>query len=164
MNRPTVDLGFILRQAPDFEFDMDEFDGRLRLQKFIYLLQAHGVYLGYDFSWYLRGPYCSALTTCGFALRDIYDEIPENAEARFLNSGDQRNFKKFLEFVKGREMDHEYLEIAASIHMLKNLGRDDSGIIGRVMEKSESFTKEKCDKIWDDLIEHDLLPQRGVQQ
>lgn len=163
MNRPTVDLGMILRQAPEFKFDMDTFDGRLRLQKFVYLLQAHGIYLGYDFSWYLRGPYCTGLATCGFALRDIYGDIPEDVRVEFADSDDQLNFERFLKFVKGKEMDTNYLEIAASIHILKKAGMDESGIIPRVMAKSKLFTKEKCERAWDDLIEHELLPQRVGQ-
>lgn len=163
MNRPTIDLGMILRQAPAFKFDMDTFDGRLRLQKFIYLLQAHGIYLGYDFSWYLRGPYCTGLTTCGFALKDIYHDIPEDVKARFADPSDQLNFEKFLKFVEGKEMDTHYLEIAASIHILKKADTDESDIIGRVMAKSRSFTKEACVQVWDDLIKHELLPQRVEQ-
>ena len=163
MNRPTVDLGMILRQAPEFEFDMDTFDGRLRLQKFIYLLQAHGIYLGYDFSWYLRGPYCTGLTTCGFALKDIYHDIPKNVKAGFADPNDQLNFEKFLEFVDGKEMDTNYLEIAASIHILKKTGMDESGIINRVLAKSKSFTREACERAWDDLIKHELLPRRIEQ-
>ena len=160
MNRPTVDLGMILRQAPEFEFDMDTFDGRLRLQKFIYLLQAHDIYLGYDFSWYLRGPYCTGLATCGFALRDIYHDIPESVKVKFADAKDQLNFEKFLEFVKGKETDASYLEVAASIHILQKTGMPESGIVNRVMAKSASFTKEMCEQIWDDLIKCKLLPQR----
>lgn len=163
MNRPTVDLGMILRQAPEFKFDMDSFDGRLRLQKFIYLLQAHGIYLGYDFSWYLRGPYCTGLTTCGFALKDIYHDIPKNVKAEFADPDDQLNFERFLKFVDGKEMDTDYLEIAASIHILKKTGMAESDIIPRVVAKSESLTMEKCERAWDDLIERELLPQRVEQ-
>ena len=50
MNKETVELGFILKQIKDYEFTMQDFDDRLRIQKLIYLLQASGVYLGYDFS------------------------------------------------------------------------------------------------------------------
>lgn len=163
MNRPTVDLGMILRQAPEFKFDMDTFDGRLRLQKFIYLLQAHGIYLGYDFSWYLRGPYCTGLATCGFALRDIYRDIPKDVKVEFADADDQLNFGRFLKFVGGKETNADYLEIAASIHILKKAGMAEPDIIPRVMAKSKSFAKEKCERAWDDLIKHKLLPQRAEQ-
>ena len=161
MNRSTVDLGMILRQAPKFEFDMDTFGGRLRLQKFIYLLQAHGIYLGYDFSWYLRGPYCTGLTTCGFALRDIYRDIPETVDVEFADPDDQLNFERFLKFVEDKETDTNYLEIAASIHILKKTGMAESDIIPRVMAKSKSFTRGMCEQAWDDMTGQGLLPQRA---
>ena len=76
MTRESVELGFILKQIPGYDFSLEGFSDRLKLQKTIYLLQVFGVYLGYDFSWYLRGPYCSILAANGFLLQDIYDEIP----------------------------------------------------------------------------------------
>lgn len=47
--------------------DLHSFDDRLLLQKRVYLLGASGVDLGYMHSWYLRGPYCPALTRDAFA-------------------------------------------------------------------------------------------------
>ena len=57
----SVWLGLVLKKIPEFsdDFSMDRFNDRLKLQKIIYLLQAFDVYLGYNFGWYLRGPYCS---------------------------------------------------------------------------------------------------------
>jgi uncharacterized protein YwgA len=48
--------------------DLDTFNGRLIVQKAAYLAQAQGINLGYHFSWYLRGPYCSSLTEDAFSL------------------------------------------------------------------------------------------------
>ena len=121
-----------------------------------------GYIWGYDFLWYLRGPYCTGLATCGFALKDIYHDIPEDVEAWFANPSDQLNFEKFLKFVRGKEEDAIYLEIAASIHVLKKAGMDESGIIDRIMAKTKSFTRDDCERTWDDLIEHNLLPPRGA--
>ena len=47
--------------------NLQKFDDRLLLQKRVYLLGAAGVDLGYVHSWYLRGPYCPALTRDAFA-------------------------------------------------------------------------------------------------
>lgn len=54
MNRMVVDLGVLLKNTPGYDFSMASFNDRLRLQKTVYLLQAFGIYPGYDFSWYLR--------------------------------------------------------------------------------------------------------------
>ena len=125
MDTQAFVLGHILRRFPEFEFSMDEFDDRLRLQKFIYLLQAHGIYLGYDYSWYLRGPYCTALATAGFMLKDFYDMLPEKRDKYegFTNSVVQDRFEKFVKFIGKREADTNFLEVAASLHYQLSAGR-----------------------------------------
>ncbi len=57
--------------------DLTSFSDRLCLQKYVYLAQICGVDLGYRFSWYLRGPYCTALTSDAFQLRDDEKLAPE---------------------------------------------------------------------------------------
>lgn len=119
MDRQPFVLGFILRKFPEFAFSMDTFDDRLRLQKFIYLLQAHGIYLGYDYSWYLRGPYCSSLATDGFILDDIYTDMVRESDTdrtAFANNLIQKRFERFAKFVSGYETKPEFLEAAASLH------------------------------------------------
>ena len=119
MDRQPFVLGFILRKFPEFGFSMDTFDDRLRLQKFIYLLQAHGIYLGYDYSWYLRGPYCSSLATDGFILDDIYTDMVRESgtdKTAFANRFTQKRFERFVKFVSGHETETQFLEAAASLH------------------------------------------------
>lgn len=126
MDKQAIVLGHILRRFPNFNFSMDTFNDRLRLQKFVYLLQAHGIYLGYDFSWYLRGPYCTALTTRGFMLRDFYDILQESGGDRsddgFASGAARRRLAKFKELVEGHEMDVSFLEAATSLHFQLNIG------------------------------------------
>ena len=136
MNRQVIDLGHILRQFPDLDFGMDDFEHRLRTQKFVYILQTFGIYLGYDYSWYLRGPYCTSLATIGFALSKIYGDVPYDKGLVFVNPGIQERFEQFKEFIKGRENDNGFLEIAASLHMLKKTsGLDRGEIIKKVADK-----------------------------
>ena len=128
MDRQAFVLGHILHRFGQFKFSMKDFDDRLRLQKFVYLLQAHGIYLGYDFSWYLRGPYCTSLTTAGFMLDKFYDMMPDKhgKSEGFANSIIRDRFKEFTDFVKGEEMNANFLEAAASLHFLLETGKADS--------------------------------------
>lgn len=132
MDGQALVLGHVLRGFPKFTFSMETFDDRLRLQKFIYLLQAHDVYLGYDFSWYIRGPYCTSLTTAGFMLDGFYKMIPDGRDRSegFANNAVRNRFKKFVGLVKGKETDANFLEAAASLHFLLETGmagsRDDA--------------------------------------
>ena len=70
----VYDLGLFVKDINNF--NMDDFDGRLRLQKTIQLLQSFGIDLGYNYHWYLRGPYCTDLTKDGFELKNIIDRYP----------------------------------------------------------------------------------------
>ncbi len=155
MNRESVELGFILKQIKDYNFSMDEFDERLKLQKLVYLLQSCGVYLGYDFSWYLRGPYCSLLAHNAFSLEN-YDQIPDDIELK--KSDDKKNFEKFLKFINNKNIDD--LEIAASLHYLKKVhgyGVGDKTIIGWVVAKRKNFTESQVQKIWQEMKKYQLI-------
>jgi hypothetical protein len=52
------------------KISVDDLNDRLRLQKAIYLIQAAGADLGYRYSWYLKGPYSTALTQDYFAVAE----------------------------------------------------------------------------------------------
>ena len=156
-DKQTIDLGVILRQFPEFQFSMDTFDGRLKLQKLIYLLQASDVFLGYHYSWYLRGPYCSTLTTCGFELREIYDEIPEKIKIEFPNPSTRDKFAKFKKSMANRWTDSDFLEIAASVHLLYTLGKKYDHIIKKVTAKQKTFTEEQVKQVWEELKRWGLL-------
>ncbi len=156
MNRESVELGFILKQIKDYDFSMRKFNDRLKLQKLIYLLQACGVYLGYDFSWYLRGPYCSLLAHNGFALQNVYDAIPDSIELK--NKEDRNNFAKFQKFIEGMGIDE--LEIAASLHYLKKVrGKhvSDEDILKMVTKKRDRFTEQQVSGIWQEMKKQKLL-------
>ena len=158
MNRQPVDLGYVLRQFPQFEFGMRDFDHRLRVQKFVYLLQSFDVYLGYDYSWYLRGPYCSTLAASGFALAGFYDNIPQGVRMAFSSPAVNDRFENFKRFIAGREKDTDFLEIAASFHFLEAGGKlTRSGMLQRVVNKRPQFTEEKCTGIRSYLEESNVL-------
>lgn len=161
MNRQPIDLGFILRQFPGFDFSMTGFDSRLRVQKFVYLLQAFDVYLGYEYSWYLRGPYCSTLAASGFALTGFYGDIPEGSRMRFVSPGANERFERFKGFISGREADTDFLEMAASFHFLEkggNLPRDQ--IFQRVLNKRPNFSEAECRRVQSHLEDWGVIPGR----
>ena len=142
----TIDLGLILTQFKDFEFSIETYAGRDRLQKFIYLLQAHNIYLGYDYSWYISGPYCTTLAKHAHALETIHGIIPADANVKFMNGDTQRRFIKFQNFISGNEGNDEYLKIAASLHLLKLNGMSDDDALEKIT-KDESFDHDYCKRI-----------------
>lgn len=153
MEQQPFVLGFLLRKFPKFDFQMTTFMDRLRLQKFVYLLQAHNIYLGYDFSWYIRGPYCTTLATAGFALTSFYDDIPKQTKnTKFANSIVQSRFDTFAKFIDKKENDADFLEAAASLHFLKKT-RDisDGDAVEKVAKKmpnaDESYVRNVLGQI-----------------
>ena len=143
----AVELGLLLKQIPYYSdsFSMSKFDDRIKLQKRIYLLQAFEVYLGYDFSWNLRGPYCSLLTANAFAIQDIYNTLPDK-KLSFKSAKDQKNFKRYLEFINEKDKDDvTYLEIVSSIHYLSQGNLSEDEIINEVFKRKQKHLDNEND-------------------
>ena len=155
--REAVELGFILDQIKGYRFSTASVDDRLKLQKMVYLLQAFGVYLGYDFSWYMRGPYCMVLASNIIRLQYIHASMPK-IESKFNDKKSQKLFKKFLKFVKGKSASE--LEMAASLHCLSQAcGMSDSEAKSRV-ENIQGFSPEQVDGTWTEMEECGLIPDQ----
>ena len=154
INPEAVNLGLVLRNLDNF--DMSTFEGRLTLQKTVYLMQAFGIYLGHNFSWYIRGPYSSHLTSVGFTLEKIYHKIPI---AGHFEKNTQKKFDVFIEFMSDKKDDPDRLEILASIHFLKKLHPEmtKSEIIDIVKNKQKYFKKKQCEKSWQELEEWEMI-------
>ncbi len=139
-------LGILLKRIGNYN-KMESFDDRLILQKTVYLMQSFDLYVGYNFTWYIRGPYSPDLTKDGFGLRESWDATPEG---RFKEEKDEENFKKFILFLGDKKYDAGWLEILASIHFLKkvrnNLNKEE--IITIVKNKQSYFTKKMCLQAW----------------
>lgn len=158
MNRQVLDLGYVLRQFPDLEFGVDNFRHRLRVQKFVYLLQSFDIYLGYDYSWYLHGPYCTTLAAMAKALSPVYDKIPHDPGMAFVDPAVQERFEMFKKFISGRENDNAFLEIAASLHILhKTSGLLRPEIIKRVVAKRKQFKEPECESVWEEMKKWGLM-------
>jgi uncharacterized protein YwgA len=115
-------LGGILKRIGVFNpsrFQSD-FNQRLVTQKTIYLLQAFGLYLGYLFTWYIRGPYSPNLTRDAYGLTEMYPYIPE---VKFADSEAESRFGEFLLLLKAVGRDERSWEILASVHFLRHLNK-----------------------------------------
>lgn len=147
-------LGAIVKRIGTL--DMDSFDGRLLLQKWVYLLQAFGLFLGYRFKWYLYGPYSSELASDGFEISSLFHKIPKG---RFAKKTSEKRFSDFRSFLDVGIDNPEWLELLASIHFLNKLyrSRNKEEIIKMVMKKQTYFTREKCEIAWNHLEQHGLL-------
>jgi len=75
-----------------FRFDLEDFDSRLKLQKYVFLARKFGLDLGYKFSMYIRGPYSPDLAQDYYNLPERGADIPDSFDR-----------KGFLELVKGKD-------------------------------------------------------------
>ena len=157
----TLILGGLLRRIGNFDPNSfpTSFDARLVFQKTIYLLQAFGLYLGFKFAWYIRGPYSPLLAHHGYQLAKIRGEIPL---VRFNRVRSEKKLKQFVDFLGSRKNDPEWLEILASIHLLKKLypRKSKSKILQSVAEKQPHFSIQKCREAWNHLREHNLIGEK----
>lgn len=113
----------MLRQFPDLDFGMDGFEHMLRTQKFVYLMQTFGIYPGYDYSWYLCGPYCTSLATIGFALTKIYDDVPYDKGLVFMNPDMQERF----ELIRVRQGPRERQRLSGDRRLVAHAQEDERG-------------------------------------
>jgi len=129
-------------------YDMSSFNGRIVLQKTVYFLQAFGINLGYGFSWYWYGPYCSDLSRDSFKLESYFEEV---APIKFVSSSDEKKFRTLIDFLGDKKNDAKSLELLASIHLIKKSNHDfkKDEIITRVRNKHSYFNDEKlCLEAW----------------
>lgn len=123
---------------------MDTFSDRLIRQKAIYLAQEMGVDLGYYFRWYLRGPYCPALST------DLFSMIPE-IKAGYdpsshwnLDEVSQSRLEKLSSLIKGKAGATlaKYLELLASVQFLISRGKVENENEEQIQNTLESYGKK----------------------
>lgn len=116
---------------------IDTLNDRKRLQKAVYLGQLSGLDLGYRFSWYIRGPYCTELA------RDYYD-LTRNLQVSnihvMLNERALEKLQKVrpvLDRPDGFPLeDAGWLELVASYHFLrKDLTLNHHDAVTRLQER-----------------------------
>jgi uncharacterized protein YwgA len=101
-------MKFLEREA-GFGFDIEKFEHRLMLQKYVFISKFFGFNHGYSYSIYLRGPYSPALADDYYKLADFYSSYDED----YTKELGGLNTEKFLKVIAGK--DGKWLEIAATI-------------------------------------------------
>lgn len=102
------------------KIDMRDFNNRLIYQKMIYILQEKGVSLGYDYNWYIRGPYSPQLAEDLF---NISEELfNQNKGLVFINNQEViQQIKNTHAILNDYSNNPYFLEILASlIYIQKN--------------------------------------------
>lgn len=145
----------LLEKRIHWTFDLEKFDDRLRLQKYVHLAQAFGIQLPYSYGIHLRGPYSPDLA------QDYYS-IEEREGDQQLIEPLNGNPDAFVSLVEGR--DTRWLEIAATIQAYALRQRHASvdeefhqRVVGKTIEmKGEPV--EYVESVYSDLLDYGVIP------
>jgi len=143
-------------------FKIDSFEGRLIMQKAIYLAQAAGINLGYYYHWYLHGPYSPSLTRDEFAIAtDISVDLDESEGWKLDDSSSQRLKEIRRIFAEPRDKLADKLELLASVHFLidrKQVSEVDTSRITSTLKRfNKNFSEKDVKKALEELINYGLL-------
>lgn len=124
-------------------FDISTLDKRIIVQKKIFLTEKLGVNLGYDFSWYIHGPYCSQLTEA------VYECVPMGIHT-FAGYSISDAASKAVQEVNGIDdlaeivqMNHsQWLELVASLVFWHENATEESAI-----ENVKRYKKQFSEKL-----------------
>lgn len=142
---------------------VDSLDNRMRLQKAVYLLQASGANLGYRYSWYLKGPYSTALTQDYFAIAEA-ENAGDADDGRSLKGEVVERIKTAAKIltqppeVKATRIPVSWwYELLASLHYLKTSERYSGPALRQELIKRKPHLKDHVDLGVAHLRQHGLL-------
>lgn len=153
---------------------INSFQNRLKLQKATYLIQLSGIDLGYRYSWYLRGPYSTALA------KDLY-ELDANSE-EYKNVSKKYDFEDEIKSLIGQCIElltkpsdinlpeEEWYELLASLHYLKHIAfisnleeKDFEKVYENLPhDKKQRFAKSDARKGWNFLKKFNLIKNKKL--
>ena len=97
-------------------------DDRVRLQKAVYICQELGIPLGYNYSWYVKGPYSTSLTQDYYSLNAALSLGDDNAHGLALNDSLANRVAVVRTCLAHPEnlqvAKHHWLEALCSLHYL----------------------------------------------
>ncbi|MHC4545580.1 MAG: hypothetical protein ACYTDW_14550 [Planctomycetota bacterium] len=162
MDRQQIGLMLTVKGL-NLPFQINTFEGRLILQKAVYLAQTAGVNLGYYYHWYLYGPYSPSLTRDEYS---IYTDISAGMDESEGWKLDDRSSQRLEEirgiFVKPeRDKLAKKLELLASVHFLierKQVSQRITEEITSILRRfNKDFSEEEVRNALRELKDYGLL-------
>jgi len=141
------------------KISVDDLNDRLRLQKAIYLIQAAGADLGYRYSWYLKGPYSTALTQDYFAVAEELKSA--HFDERTLGQAFEDKVvaaARVLKKPQAVKLDTPFwYELIASIHYLMKEERVKESNVFAIMQKRKAHLADFVSTGIQHLRKHNLI-------
>jgi len=160
MNKQQIGICLALREL-GIPLEMDSFDKRLALQKTILILQKAGVYLGYRYGWYLRGPYSPDLASDLFMITSLHDKGSSEIQNWILDSDSKSILTSIKNLFNNNNPIKEHsrhLELVASILFLLDTGQakktDQKGIVDILKKNRKYFSLEDVKSAFEELTNY----------
>lgn len=160
MNNIDIANGMVFQKL---EIEKETFDERLICQKKMYLLEALGTDLGYNYNWYVRGPYSPSLTSYVYNNLDV---LKNNDFSKYkLSESAERNIQQVNELVKEKKQDMSvasWYELLASLVYIYNnkeswkVDGSVESIFATLMRYKPQYNEMQCQ------YAYEVLRQRGV--
>lgn len=128
----------------------ETFESRLISQKKIYILQKLGTDLGYDYNWYVRGPYSPSLTNY------IYNNID------VLSATDFSNFVLSQEAQKNIDLVNSLLDDGANLNLSPSSLYELFASLLYIQLNANSWHVHNKDEIFNKLIH--FKPKYNIKQ
>ena len=128
----------LLEDKIGYDFDVDSFESRLELQKYVYLVRYFSDDLKYSFNLYAHGPYSPSLAGEYYSINRDEVEMPKIRE-------------QFFELINDK--DAKWLELASTILLYRkqNRSKSDVVIIRKVKSRKSWSTVEEIQSIIEEL-------------
>lgn len=167
MDRRQIGLKLTI-DALGVPFTLTTFSDRLIIQKAICLAQAGGIQLGYDFRWYLRGPYSPALARDAFAVAAEIAEGDDESSGWKFDEESQALVERIAQMIEPHKSSDRAgkLELLASVHFVvtrRDIPQDDLPQLTETMRTfGKSFSEKDVQAALGDLSKHGLLASTGT--
>ena len=128
MDRTLTNLSRVLSEL-EVGRSINTLDERVTVQKAVYLAQVIGVNLGYQYSWYIMGPYSPDLAKDYYTLHEYPHSRRQEIAERTLRepfASALAKIKTVMCVPKGVTLTRrQWLELLASVHYLRRFGKLD---------------------------------------
>lgn len=161
MTRQFDLYGYLSEIDDVWKFDLEIFDDRMELQKLVYLMQAMGCRLDYNYSMYLHGPYSTDLTKEAFGLKQLPDDVIEWVKVnKHVQDEDRARIQRFKQMIKGMDRPVD-LEILATLHYLQTVAyipnKDRSAVERELIRKKPHVSEISLGPYWERLKSYNLI-------
>ncbi len=139
-----------LRVKGVHDFNLKDFNSRLKLQKYVFIAKFFGLDMGYKFNRYVYGAYSPTLANDYYKLYEV-----GVGSGKHVSLNPEFDSEGFVKLVKGR--NKEWLEVASTILLVSEKTSKRDRIVEIVREIKSKFKEGYVKKVLSELVETGIL-------